>query len=248
LCLPLCSVNVTGGNPPQGDGLIGLGPFSSSVIRSKLNSAAGDPVLSRIFALNTSTPNFFSFTLSRAEDANQPFQGELTVGEYIEGMENVTSMPKNPVQILPTSEQGDQHWSLNLDSVTGPDGSVIPLKTGVPHQSKLVAVLDSGFSLPQVPKNLSDAFYGRVQGANFNENADIGSPAWELPCDQLLTASFTIGGIKYPIHPLDLSLKFGDKCYGSVSQIVPLIGMSPYAQTSSNLVQSPSLTPRSNLT
>jgi len=76
-------------------------------------------------------------------------------------------------------------------------------------------VLDSGFSLPQVPKNISDAFYGRVNGANFNENSDIGSPAWELPCDQILNATFTIGGVKYPIHPLDLSLKFNGKCYGA---------------------------------
>jgi hypothetical protein len=211
-------VNVTGGNPPQGDGLIGLGPFSSSVIRGKLNSAAGDPVLNRIFALNTSTPNFLSFTLSRQEDTNQPFEAELTVGEYIEGFENITNMPKNPVQILPTSEQGSQHWSLNVDSITGPDGNVINVKTGVPKESKLVAVLDSGFSLPQVPKNISDAFYGRVNGAVFQENSDIGSPAWELPCDQILTASFTIGGVKYPIHPLDLSLKFNDKCYGAVSR------------------------------
>jgi hypothetical protein len=220
------SVNVTGGNPPQGDGLIGLGPFSSSVIRSKLNSAAGDPVLNRIFALNTSTPNFLSFTLSRVEDPNQPFEAELTVGEYIKGFENITSMPKNPVQILPTSEQGSQHWSLLLDSITGPDGNVINVKTGVPKQSKLVAVLDSGFSLPQVPKNISDAFYGRVRGAKFNENSAIGSPAWELPCDQILTASFKIGGVDYPIHPLDLSLNFNGKCYGAVSSIIRSLGYS----------------------
>jgi len=208
-------LNVTGGNPPQGDGLIGLGPFSSSVIRSKLNSAAGDPVLNRIFALNASTPNFMSFTLSRSEDTNQPFEAELTVGEYIEGLENITSTPKNPVQILPTSEQGSQHWSLNVDSITGPDGNEINVQTGVPKESKLVAVIDSGFSLPQVPKNISDAFYGRVNGAVFEENADIGSPAWVVPCDQILTASFTIGGVKYPIHPLDLVLNFNGKCYGS---------------------------------
>jgi len=104
---------------------------------------------------------------------------------------------------------------LNVDSITGPDGNVINIKTGVPKETKLVAVLDSGFSLPQVPKNISDAFYGRVNGANFNENADIGSPAWELPCDQILTASFAIGGVNYSIHPLDMSLKFNDKCYGA---------------------------------
>lgn len=124
-------------------------------------------------------------------------------------------MPKNPVQILPTNEQGSQHWSLLIDSIIGPDGSTVNVHTSVPKQKKLVAVLDSGFSLPQVPKNVSDAFYGRVRGAYFNEHADIGSAAWELPCDQPLNASFTIGGVHYPIHPLDLSLNFNGKCYGS---------------------------------
>lgn len=215
------SVNVTDGQ--NREGLIGLGPYTSSVIRGNLNSATGDPVLNRIFALNTSTPNFLSFTLSRASDATQDFQRELTIGEYIEGLENITQAPKNPVQILPTSAQGAQHWSLLVDGIIGPDGQTIPYSTTVPNQKKAVAVIDSGFSLPQVPRSVSDALYGRVQGAEWSDNTPVGS-VWVLPCDQELAASFIIGGVTYRIHPLDLSLAFTltdgtTACYGAVSGI-----------------------------
>ena len=56
------------------------------------------------------------------------------------------------------------------------------------------------FTLSQVPRTISDAIYGRVQGAVF----DSKNQWWTVPCGQYLNVSFNFGGHNYPIHPLDL--------------------------------------------
>jgi hypothetical protein len=56
------------------------------------------------------------------------------------------------------------------------------------------------FTLSQLPRSISDAIYGRVQGAVF----DSTNQWWTVPCGQYLNVSFNFGGNNYPIHPLDL--------------------------------------------
>lgn len=51
----------------------------------------------------------------------------------------------------------------------------------------------------QVPRDVSDAIYGRVQGAEY----DVKNQYWTIPCGQYLNISFNFGGLNYPIHPLD---------------------------------------------
>lgn len=46
---------------------------------------------------------------------------------------------------------------------------------------------------------MSDAIYGRVQGAVY----DTKNEYWTVPCGQYLNISFGFGGRQYPIHPLD---------------------------------------------
>ena len=60
-----------------------------------------------------------------------------------------------------------------------------------------------GFTLPQVPRAVSDAIYGRVQGAVYDTTQQF----WTLPCGQLLNISFNFGGVNIPIHPLDSKRK-----------------------------------------
>lgn len=47
---------------------------------------------------------------------------------------------------------------------------------------------------------MSDAIYGRVQGAFY----DVEQQWWLIPCGQYLNVSFNFGGINYPMHPFDL--------------------------------------------
>lgn len=46
---------------------------------------------------------------------------------------------------------------------------------------------------------MSDAIYGRVNGAVYDTNLQI----WTVPCGQYLNISVNFGGIAYPVHPLD---------------------------------------------
>jgi len=146
-----------------------------------------------------------------SETPDEPFESEFTIGEIIPGLEAVTSYPKMPVQILDPKEMAGQHWSLEVDAIIGPDGQRIKFSSGVPNAKKPIAILDTGFSLPPVPRVVSDAFYGRVRNAQFSEDSGL----WFVPCDQELIVGFVIGGITYYIHPLDTVLVAGTYDDGS---------------------------------
>lgn len=101
-------------------------------------------------------------------------------------------------------DSSNQHWAVVTDNngVIGPGGDDISIESIVPHVSggKMVAVLDSGFTFSQVPRKMSDAIYGRVQGANYSTTEGL----WKVPCTQNLSLAFVFGGVTVPIHPLDI--------------------------------------------
>jgi hypothetical protein len=209
----------------DGTGLIGLGPNRGSNVREALGSSKGNAVLDRIFLSDTSTPNYLTTLLGRSDDPTDLYPGNITIGEVIPGFEDVTNMPKLPVAEVSIHEQGDQHWQILLDKdgITGPDGNVINITSIVDGGHRLNAVLDTGFSLTQVPRQLSDAIYGRIPGATFGDVGRGAGETWRFPCNVEVNLTFTIGGVKYPIHPLDTSLAWSDNgtdfCIGSVSPL-----------------------------
>ena len=176
-----------------------------SVIRNKVDDASGDSVLDRIFTQNTTTANYLTVLLNREGDPNSPATGQLTISEPLSQYTNITSMPKLPVTKVHKLTDEDQHWQVltDVNGILGPDNQPIQVKSIVPSAPKgqMVAVFDSGFTLPQVPRAMADAIYGRVQGAEYNEESEV----WTVPCDQLINLTFTLGGVQYPIHPLDVS-------------------------------------------
>lgn len=149
----------SGGDAPDGTGLIGLGPNTGSLVYNALNNtSAGDPPLDNIFRQDLSTPNFVTVLLNRQNDTDETYTGAMTIGEALPQYTNITSQPKVPVSVLQTSISDDQHWSIILDKngIIGPDGNAIKLTsnaTDAPdHDStQMVAIIDTGFSLPQVP-------------------------------------------------------------------------------------------------
>lgn len=187
------------------EGLIGLGPPTGSVIRDEIGSSKGDSVLARIFQQNTTSSNYLTFFLNRDNDPGSNVTGQLTISEILPEYENITSMPKLSVSMVHKLTDEDQHWQTYTDphGVIGPDGQPINVDSIVPSapDNQLVVVFDSGYTLPQVPRAMSDAIYGRVQGAVYNEESQV----WTIPCTQLLNISFVFGGVTYPIHPLDTS-------------------------------------------
>lgn len=184
-------------------GLLGLGFDASSVVRGKLGNGAGDTPLSRIFQLNKTTQNFVSLQLNRANDPTDTITGQITVSELVSGHENVTSQTKLWLKDA-FMDSTNQHWAVVTDQngVIGPGGNTISTESIVRHISggKMVAVLDSGFTFSQVPRKMSDAIYGRVQGATYSTQEGL----WKVPCKQNLSLAFVFGGVTMPIHPLDV--------------------------------------------
>lgn len=203
--------------------MIGLGPNRGSNIKEVIKNSSGNAVLDRIFLSNTSTPNYLTTLLGRSDDPTDLYPGDITIGELVPGFENVTEMPKLPVAEVSVREQGDQHWQILLDKngIIGPDGQVINVTSIVDGGSQLNAVLDTGFSLPQVPRQVSDAIYGRIPGAAFGDVGRNAGETWYFPCDVEVNLTLVFGGVQYPVHPLDTSLTWNDNgtdfCIGSVS-------------------------------
>ncbi|KAH7914245.1 aspartic peptidase domain-containing protein [Hygrophoropsis aurantiaca] len=188
------------------DGLIGLGPNTGSSIYKKYDSSSGNNALSNIFSQSSSTNNYITLMLDRKGDPGNQVTGQFTINEPVPGFQNITSMPQLGVEKVYEVTDEDQHWQILTDKnngIIGPDGQAIPVDSIVPKapDGQLVAVLDSGFTLPQVPRSMSDAIYGRVQGAEWSTSQQ----AWLVPCGQLINLTFTFGGVQYPIHPLDVS-------------------------------------------
>lgn len=196
----------------EGKGLIGLGPASGSNIFTTLSGTKqGAPVLDRIFLQNTSTPNYLTVNLGRLEDPTDIFGGDLSIGETLDGLDAVLNQPKLPVTIVPVRQAGDQHFQVLLDQngFIGPDGQPIAVTTevsGAKNPNQLTAVVDTGFSLTQVPRALADGVYSRFDGSEFVNVTGIG-PVWIVPCDLEVNMTLKFGGVSYPVHPMDATLK-----------------------------------------
>ena len=144
---------------PEGLGLIGLGPRSGSVVRAAVNSSAGDPPMDRIFSQNTSIPNFISVLLSRPNDTEEAYTGEVTISEILPEFQNISNQPKVSVSVLESKISADQHFSVLLDpdGIIGPDGNAIKTTSNTSlapshNQSQLQVFFDTGYFLPQLPE------------------------------------------------------------------------------------------------
>jgi len=211
-------------------GLIGLGPNSGSKIWDEISETSGYSVLNRIFVENTVPSPFITFYLDRANGTTVSNTGMMTIAEVLPQYSSITSYTKLKVDKVHRLTDADQHWQILTDTngFIGPDGNTIALNSIVPSapDGQLVAVLDTGFTLTQVPRHVSDAIYGRVPGAVFDEKNQF----WTVPCDSLINVSLKFGGAEIPIHPLDTVMsEFAYKdangksaCIGSVSSSVAI--------------------------
>ncbi|KAJ7704726.1 aspartic peptidase domain-containing protein [Mycena olivaceomarginata] len=191
---------------PAGQGLIGLGPSVGSVIYDEFDAAdEGNTVLDSIFIQNTATPNFITFALGR-------LNGQLHKprGEILTNFTDVSNQPKLPVTTVSLSNQGNQHFQVLLDAngFIGPDGNAIPVTSEVSSTSnrkQATVVVDTGFSLPQVPSSVAKAIYGSFKDAELINDPSIGQ-IWILPCTQEVNITLKFGGKAYPVHPLDAAV------------------------------------------
>jgi len=157
----------SGGDAPDGTGLIGLGPNTGSRIQDALSDQpGGDTPLDRIFRQNLTTPNYLTVLLNRPNDTAEKYTGAMTIGEILPQYSNISNQPKVPVSVLQSSIAQDQHWSIILDNngIIGPDGKAIQVTSNataapIHNENQLVAIIDTGFTLPQVPRCVPQLFF-----------------------------------------------------------------------------------------
>ncbi|RPD62708.1 acid protease [Lentinus tigrinus ALCF2SS1-7] len=230
------SVAVSSDNK-EGSGLIGLGPNYGSQVSDAVGDSSGDAVLDRIFQQNTSTPNYITFLLGRNDDPTDPPTGDLTVGELMSGYENVTSQPKLSVSVVSSTETVNQHWQILLDAdgIVGPAGNDVISEFNVEsavdstsNKKQLTVVLDTGYSLPQVPTAVAEALYKDVPDAQLVTRSELSGQVWQLPCDKEVNITFKFGGVSFPVHPLDsnIDLNLTDSsgnhvCFGAFQPFDP---------------------------
>ncbi|KAH9172154.1 aspartic peptidase domain-containing protein, partial [Lactarius sanguifluus] len=217
----------SGGDAPDGTGLIGLGPNTGSRVHDALNDqSAGDTPLDRIFRQNLTTPNYLTVLLNRLNDTAEKYTGAMTIGEVLPQYSNILNQPKVPVSVLDSIISQSQHWSIILDSngIVGPDGKAIKVTSNatdapIHNVNQLVAIIDTGFTLPQVPSEVAHALYSGAKGAELINVPNFGGDVWVIDCDVEVNATFLIGGQSYPIHPFDLNRQVTDDngnniCFG----------------------------------
>lgn len=160
--------------------------------------------MSRVFAQNSSAPNLFSVLLGRSYDEDGPEEGAFTIGEYVEGLEEVaqqTKLQRTPAQTVNITDT--PRWSVIMDSMTV-NGQTFQFNQsnvdGI-DAGKQVVVLDTGFTNSQMPPAAVDFIYSSIPGANFNSTSGV----WNVPCENTTDLVFEFGGQTIPIHPLDIT-------------------------------------------
>lgn len=168
--IPSGSVNT------EGQGILGLGPGSSSFISDKLGLPAGAPALDRIFAQNRSVPNYFTVLLGRhtgdlrslyrldlmliqSPDPTDSFNGSITVGEVLKDYAAILDETKLNITTVPGNMIEEQHLQvlLDTDGLIGPDGHSIQIESNVTqteNRKQATVVFDCGFTLPQVTRSV----------------------------------------------------------------------------------------------
>ncbi|KAG8889977.1 hypothetical protein FRB98_001712 [Tulasnella sp. 332] len=191
-------------------GLIGLGPSIISNVFLTVNDVSAGPMMNRIFEQNMTSQNYITLFLSRDDDPESTAISQMTISEPLPGYESIIQQQKLPVVL--TSKQNliagaQQFWTTYTDvnGVLGSDGQPIIVQSTVEGawEGTLVTVFDSGSSLPQVPKALSDSIYSKAAGAIWN--ATLLGGIWTVPCNVELNVTFVFGGQAIFVHPLDMS-------------------------------------------
>lgn len=178
-------------NPALGygaQGLIGLGFTSLSNIDYAINrtgSSSGRSFLFNAFSVDSQEPNFISFVLSRSSDDQDELSGAMTIGEYVQGYEQIEQTPaistwpiKNPAR-----------WNVLLEAIhVGTKPTTVTSKVPNAPANRAVALLDTGTSYTYAPPEVCQAIYGGIPGATYDPNSQL----WLLPCNQEVDVALQI--------------------------------------------------------
>jgi hypothetical protein len=132
------------------------------------------------------------------------------------------NQPKLPITKVPGTNVQHFRFLIDANGIIGPDGQPIPITSEVgqtQNKKQVTAIIDTGFSTSQVPKydpsgdsfrcgcssndrSLADDIYSKFPGAEFRNVTPLGN-IWALPCTTEVNVTWKIGGVAFPMHPLD---------------------------------------------
>ncbi|KZW00873.1 acid protease [Exidia glandulosa HHB12029] len=187
------------------DGMLGLGFDDGSHVHTTVSrnggGDSGRTLLSNFFVNNPEQPKTMSFAMSRLNDGTDD-DGLFMIGEPEPEYAAVKTQPAHPLRINDTP--GDfQRWALYLDAIEINGKNITGLQSvvkGAPA-GKLVANIDTGTSLGWMPAAAVDAIYKDVPGAVYFSETD----QYTVPCMTQLRLAFWFDGVRYPMHPLDVT-------------------------------------------
>ncbi|KAI0076665.1 acid protease [Panus rudis PR-1116 ss-1] len=202
-------------------GVLGIGPPSSARLLTQITAVGasaqvnGYAFLDHVFSSDPEAPNIITFHLARNEYGLAD-GGELTIGEINQTYSAISSTPQLPTIL-------EEHWATTVDAVVV---SGFPITKKDINSSASVngwnGVLDTGTPTFTAPWPIIEAIYGSLPGAH--PNTDRPYKTYDLPCDTKINVSMIIGGVEYPIHPIDLIIsEIGDdgnlKCTGAIEYV-----------------------------
>ncbi|KAG8708041.1 hypothetical protein FRC12_015902 [Ceratobasidium sp. 428] len=215
-------------------GILGLAFDSISHVNNAVEGAFpgatwGRSLLTNLFLSNPTTPNHVTFRLDRLYDNNDTDTGSFNIGTFAPGFEAVNDTA--PIPLFTSNSTKMSYWEVLLDAVTinGQNQTLSSTVTGdvTPPQGKLAAVLDTGYSLPQLTTQLAHDIYTSMGGVLYERDGT--NSLYMVPCMAETKLAFYIGGHTIDIHPLDVTRVatqvWGDKnvtfCHGAFQ---PLTG------------------------
>lgn len=179
------------------DGIMGMA-FDVSFIFAGISSAwgresasaLGRSFITNLFAENSSLPNNFDISLGR-EDAVEDGSGTFIISGHAPSFVNVTEAPQLP-------RIGTDRWTFAVDEMRVNGESVPFNKSSVAAapDGKLVALLDTGFSFPPLPRAAVDAIYNTIPGSVFS----VVNNGYYVPCNSTTMISFFLGCVVRFIH------------------------------------------------
>ncbi|KAF7324210.1 Peptidase A1 domain-containing protein [Mycena kentingensis (nom. inval.)] len=193
------------------DGLLGLSFnfLNASALMAQFNASGLDPLAAQPFLFNIFNQkpdevNFLGVEISRTEDLEETSQGSFTINEidpaFADAIHNAHEVPVYPPEALV--------WSVLVDAIDV-GGVKIPLKSSVPGTGVgMVTALDTGTPTASIPRESWYALYSNIPGALYSFNATTGNELFVIPCATTTIVTVYIGGVGYPIHPLDISQIF----------------------------------------
>lgn len=176
-------------------GLLGLGFDTISNIHDLVQSkfpgtTEGRTLLSNIFSSNPPTSRHIAFRLDRLYDNNDTDTGSFDIGTFKTGFEAVKNTPEIPIySVLPGYKI---YWSVLVDgiSINGKNQTLKSAITNgnIPPDGKLAASLDTGYSYPQVTREIAAAIYEPMDGV-----FDDAIGYYLVPCKAQTNLTFYIG-------------------------------------------------------